>query len=172
MTYTLDRMLGMGYHSAVFALHGHPRLCAKIRYTGSIAQQQEEAATEWKKAEKLRALQIPIAKHAGIIEVLIPENIKQIIAAAHPKHEQRAMMEDELKPGLIVPGLVIQLIENDDTIIPLDGTLPHDVEQQVRDTLRRLFEMGIKGQDAYQNVLWCKRRKKLYFIDVEHWIGL
>ncbi len=146
--------IGHGSEGFYFLLKGYPHLGVKVLRDNSKSQLKKEL----RKAKILRGLNLPVPRHIGIVNVRINNELL---------NESKL----NLYSGMLHPeywyGLVIEFIDDG-----LEFVEAKQVDANYYEALKQIGNYGIKVQDSYpgvRNVLWCKRRKKIYLIDYERW---
>lgn len=167
--YGLGDFIGMGHFAFFFRIQGKSRLGVKI--SSSLDDDQTKAVfeSEQSKANKLRELGVPVLRYLGIIRVRIPEDIA---ASLYPERSQHPYYKYDApriiaKGGTLVWGLAIEIAEDDVRWID-----KWKVRKQYEEQYGRIRQLGIQTRDSSEehNVLWSRKKGKLYFIDFDDWI--
>lgn len=170
--YTLGKFIGRGGSAYFFGIQGHKRLGAKVKIDNNKLALEEEFA----KAQILRKVGAPVPRYVGVVPIAIPNDFKSMLQRQVELGEVTGFTKGGLERfpdtvtkifgGKVLWGLVIEII--DAVIVDRDKVALH--YQRERNKLEKL---GIKIKDSTlvrnHNVLWSKKKNKLFFIDFERW---
>jgi hypothetical protein len=156
--YEIAADVGYGASGYFFLIKDHPRLGVKIREDNSKRKLKQELV----KGKILQKMGVPVPKHVGIIVIEIPEDYE-----LSNKIKNQEIREKILSlRGKVRWGLVLEFIEKDVEMI--SRIVKKRVYNQEREKVE-MMKIIVKDSDPVKNVLWCQRRKKMFFIDIEKW---
>jgi hypothetical protein len=151
--YEAGRFIGKGFYGLFFVLKGYPHIGVKVLKD----QDSRRIKREFKKGLILRKLELPVPRCIGIVRIKIPENSEVL--------GRRGFVLPPEFLGRTMKGIAMEFIDED--IEEFDA----DKYELYKKGKEKIEKLGIEIDDSCygRNVLWCPRRKKIYFIDFGLW---
>lgn len=176
MAYEVGDLIGCGYSSSFFRLKRYPRLGVKViicespfRGAPSDRKCKKRLLKELLIAQMLRKLDVPVPKYVGIVKVQFPSDLNPLIKNCPQRIHSTYLSFLLQMAGQIKYGLVMEIIEDD---LSLTGKDTQRILNFLKEERKKLEKLGMfLPSDTWlnNNVLWSKKKKKFYFVDVEFW---